>query len=87
MAPEPTPGPPERISRVRDAARVLPVVGVFLLLPPVIAPFAAPVDLGGVPLMVVYLFSVWLGLIAAAALLARVIEPPAPGPEDAPPRA
>ena len=87
MAPEPTPDAPERVSRARDAARLLPAIGLFLLLPPVIAPFAAPVDIAGVPLLVVYLFAVWLGLIVAAALLARALAPRAPASEDPPPHA
>ena len=60
--------------RLRDAASVLPLLGVFLLMPPVIVLFAAPVLVGGVPLIVVYLFGVWLALIVCAALLARRIE-------------
>jgi hypothetical protein len=87
VAPDPTPDTPERASRARDAARLLPLVGLFLLLPPVIAPFAVTVDLAGVPLVVLYLFAVWLGLIVAAALLARALAPRAPASEDAPPRA
>lgn len=87
MAPEPNPDTPERVSRARDAARLLPLVGLFLLLPPVIAPFAVPVNLAGVPLLVIYLFAVWLGLIVAAALLARALAPRAPGAEDPPPQA
>jgi hypothetical protein len=84
VAPDPTPDMPERVSRARDAARLLPVIGLFLLLPPVIAPFAAPVDVAGVPLLVLYLFAVWLGLIVAAMRLSRAL---APASEDPPPRA
>lgn len=87
MGPEPNPDAPERVSRARDAARMLPLIGLFLLLPPVIAPFAAPVDVAGVPLLVIYLFAVWLGLIVAAALLARALAPRAPASEDPPPHA
>ncbi|MGH8748166.1 MAG: hypothetical protein ACREU5_03575, partial [Burkholderiales bacterium] len=53
--------------------RALPLIGLFLLLPPVIGSFAAPVDVAGVPLVVLYLLSVWLGLVLAAALLARTL--------------
>jgi len=77
----------ERGTRARDAARLLPLVGLFLLLPPVITPFAIPLDVLGVPLVVLYLFAVWLGLIVAAALLARKLAPPPPPAEDPPPRA
>jgi len=87
VAPEPIPDTPERVSRARDAARLLPLIGLFLLLPPVIAPFAVPVDVAGVPLLVLYLFAVWLGLIVAAALLARALAPRAPSADDPPPQA
>jgi len=62
-------------ARTVDAARVLPVLGVLLLMPPVITLFAGIVDVGGVPLVVVYLFGVWLALIVCAALLARRLAP------------
>ena len=68
------------VTRARDAARLLPALGVFLLMPPVITLFAVQADVGGVPLIVVYLFGVWLALIAAAALLARSLAPPDPEP-------
>ena len=86
MAPEGTPTSREGVSRARDAARLLPFIGLFLLLPPVIAPFAAPVDVLGVPLLVLYLFGVWLGLIVAAAVLARALAPQAQASENPPPR-
>ena len=59
-----------RSRRMTDAARLLPVVGVFLLGLPAI--WALP---GGgaysTSVVGVYIFLVWGGLIAAAALLAR----------------
>ncbi|MGH8689062.1 MAG: hypothetical protein ACREVQ_15265 [Burkholderiales bacterium] len=85
MTPDPTGVPPERVSRARDVARVLPWVGAFLLLPPVIAPFTSAEDVAGVPLVVVYLCTVWLGLIVAAARLSRALAPGSP--EDSPPSA
>jgi hypothetical protein len=65
-----------RTSKAPDAAVVLPVFGVFLLLPPVISLFAAPVTVWGVPLIVLYVFGAWAGLIACAALLARRLDSP-----------
>jgi hypothetical protein len=56
-----------RARRLRDAARLLPVLGLVLVLLPVIW---AP----GVRALVgdaIYLFVVWLGLIVAAGLLGR----------------
>lgn len=66
---------PERSARARDAAVVLPLLGLFLLMPPVIGLFAVPVDVAGVPLIVLYLFGVWLALVLAAALLGRALQP------------
>lgn len=67
-----------RAQRTREAAGLLAVVGLFLLMPPVVGLFATPVSLAGVPLIVVYLFAVWLGLVLAAARLGRALEPTAP---------
>lgn len=59
----------------RDAAVVLPFVALFLILPPMIHIFAAPVRLGGIPLIVVYLFTWWAGGVVAAFLIARRLAP------------
>jgi len=56
--------------RLVAASVLLPCLGLFLLMPPVVKLFALEVDVGGVPLIVVYLFGVWLGLILGAAWLA-----------------
>lgn len=53
------------------AALALPVLGLFLLLSPIIRMFPPDVYLFGVPLEVVYIFTVWLALIGGAALLGR----------------
>jgi hypothetical protein len=58
-----------------DAAVVLPLFGVFLLMPPIITLFASGLDIHGVPLIVLYVFSVWIGLIVCAALLAKRLDP------------
>jgi hypothetical protein len=63
-------------ARVQDAARLLPLVGVILLMPPVVSLFVADATVGGVPLIVVYLFCTWLALIGFAAWLARRLSPP-----------
>jgi len=58
-----------RQRRMRDAARILPLVGIVLLLQPILwQPAATPepdTAAGGI-----YLFAVWFGLILAAAWLA-----------------
>ena len=69
-------------ARTIDAARILPILGVFLLMPPIVTLFAVHVDIGGVPLIVVYLFGVWLALIACAAWFARRLAVP-PAVQDA----
>lgn len=66
-----------RHARLRDAAVALPLVGLFLLMPPMISAFVSHAQVGGVPLIVVYLFGVWLLLIACAAVLARRLPRPA----------
>ncbi len=69
-----------RRRRVMDAARVLPVVGAFLLLMPLLWAGAH----GGVASTAgagIYVFAVWGGLIGAAGLFARALTRPAP-PEE-----
>ncbi len=55
----------------RDMAALLPFVGIFLLVPPVILIFAKPVLIAGVPLIVVYLFGVWAAAILCAMVVAH----------------
>jgi len=67
---------PERESRgARDAAAILPFLGVVLLFPPLIHIFAAPATVAGVPLIVVYLFGVWAAIIVVAYLVSRRMTP------------
>jgi hypothetical protein len=56
--------------KVREAAIVLPVAGVFLLMPPVIHVFATHASVAGIPIIIVYLFAVWFALIICAWRLA-----------------
>ena len=67
--------PPGDASAAANAAVVLPLLGLFLLMPPVITLFARGVGFGGVPLIVLYVFGVWSALIVCAALLARRLDP------------
>ena len=76
-------------ARTRDygtatsAAAALPFLGLFLLMPPVITLFAKGAGVGGLPLIVIYLFGVWAALIACTALLALRLRPgPAASAED-----
>lgn len=59
---------PYRRRRLRDAARLLPVLGLFLLLLPLLWRANARMSLSSGD--VIYFFAVWLGLIALAAAFA-----------------
>lgn len=63
--------------RIRDAATILPFAATALLVPPLIGIFAAPVALGGIPLIVLYIFTVWAIVIVSAFVLARQLARPA----------
>ena len=51
----------------RDAASLL-------FLPPIVHIFAGPLRPAGIPLVAIYVFAVWIALIAAAFLIARRLE-------------
>lgn len=57
--------------RSREAAFVIPIFGLFLLLPPILSIFDSDTTVMGIPLLHVYVFGVWLGLVIAGAWLAR----------------
>ena len=59
---------PYRRRRLRDAARVLPVLGLFLLMLPLLWAPDARMALGAAD--VIYFFSVWVILIVLAAAFA-----------------
>jgi hypothetical protein len=63
-----------RTRNVRDAAAILPVAAIFLLLPPVILIFSAPLLIAGIPLIVLYVYGVWACLILVALLVALRVE-------------
>ena len=64
----------ERTQSVRDVATGLPFLAAILLVSPLIVAFSAPIRIFGMPLIVVYLFSVWLAIIAIAFIVARRLE-------------
>lgn len=76
-----------RERRLMDVARLLPILGILLLLLPLF--WAGPAHEGTATSRgVIYLFSVWIGLIAIAAILSRRLERLAQsgnGDEDSPP--
>ncbi|MHA6345498.1 hypothetical protein [Roseivivax sp. CAU 1761] len=71
-----------RQRRLRDALRLLPLVGLLLWsLPLLWGAGEAPPPAGSRALA--FVFAVWLGLILAGRWLARRIEPDQPGPAGA----
>lgn len=58
---------------------VIPLFGAVLILPPLVGVFLVPVRFAGAPLIVLYLFSVWMVLIVVTALLARRMQDASPG--------
>ena len=60
-----------RQRRLRDAARLLPVVGALLWMIPVLWPRGADGQLVSVAL--IYIFGVWAGLIGLAFVLSRLL--------------
>ena len=71
-----------RKRRLRDAARLLPVLGVFLLLMPGLWPANAPGETAASAQDWVYILLVWAGLMAIAACLAPGLAASDTGAED-----
>lgn len=68
-----------RDSRKREhIAFMLPVIGWLLIVPPLLTLFGVHSWLFGAPLQTVYLFAVWLTMIAGALVLSRLM----PGTQD-----
>lgn len=64
-----------RQKRVRDAARVLPVLGAMLFLIPLLwTPSDAPGGVGNAAALL-YVFVVWAALIVATFALSRLLRP------------
>jgi hypothetical protein len=68
-------------ARTRNLAVLLPLLGLFLLMPPFITVFGGAARPWGVPLIVAYLFGAWAALLAAAAWLAHALRADDPGGE------
>lgn len=62
--------------RAQSAAVLLPALGLFLLFPPFITLFTGPLRPFGIPLIVVYIFGVWLAIVLVTVFLVRRLEPP-----------
>lgn len=78
------PAPGYRRRRLHDAARLLPVFGLVLVMVPLLWTPAAGAVRPTAP-DAIYLFAVWAGLIAVAGLLSRGLRKPEPPAEDAAP--
>jgi hypothetical protein len=63
-----------RHDRTREYLIALFVLGVLLLVPPFLLLFNRPLQVLGIPLLYLYLFAAWTGLIALGALIARRID-------------
>ncbi len=59
-----------RVRRTRDRALVLLLLGLVLLLPPVAQIFHLDSKIAGIPVTLLYLFTVWAVLIVGTAWLA-----------------
>jgi hypothetical protein len=55
--------------KARDAALLLPLFGLLLLLPPFVGLMQGVAGFAGVPAIVLYIFVIWAALIAAGILL------------------
>ncbi|WP_299347315.1 hypothetical protein [uncultured Maritalea sp.] len=57
--------------RSEGFAFFLPVVGAMLVMPPIVMLFDVDVSVFGFPLIVAYMFFVWLFLVVASCVLTR----------------
>jgi uncharacterized membrane protein len=64
--------------KIRDAAALLPILGIILLLTPLISVFSQSTHTGGIPNAVFYIFGVWLMLIGLTRLLATRLQSEVP---------
>jgi hypothetical protein len=60
--------------KLRDGALLLPIFGAFLLVSPLITVFTGVSTIFGLPLIFVYIFGVWLGLVLIARAMARRLD-------------
>lgn len=57
--------------KLENIAVALPIFGAAMILPPVVGVFAAEARIIGVPVIVIYFFSMWVLFIFGAYLLSR----------------
>lgn len=63
-----------RKHKLREGALLLPLFGAFLLVSPLITVFTGVTTVFGLPLIFVYIFGVWLGLVLIARAMARRLD-------------
>jgi len=63
-----------RKRKLREGALLLPLFGAFLLVSPLITVFTGVASVFGLPLIFVYIFGVWLGLVLIAHAMARRLD-------------
>ena len=61
----------DRRSRDTEIALVLPLIGIALFSPPLVGIFASETRVFGAPLIVAYIFIVWIALIFGARWVSR----------------
>lgn len=64
--------------KLRDAAALLPMLGIILLLTPLVSVFSKNTRLDGIPNAVLYVFGVWVILIGLTRLLASRLKSEVP---------
>ena len=64
-----------RTRKLRDAALVLPFLGVFLFLTPIPTIFDDPAPGEGIPAIFTFIYGVWFALIAASAFISSRLQP------------
>lgn len=57
--------------KLANAAFFLPLFGAVVIVPPIVNVFSVEVMIFGIPLFVIYVFLVWLALIALTFTLSR----------------
>lgn len=63
-----------RKRKLHDTALLLPLFGAFLLISPMITVFTGATTVFGLPLIFVYIFGVWAGLVLIARAMARRLD-------------
>jgi uncharacterized membrane protein len=57
--------------KLENIAAALPVFGAAMIFPPIVRVFAPDARLFGVPIIVIYLFAIWMMFIIATYFLSR----------------